>query len=151
TIKNLPGSIAAREALVLASLEYLRGLAADVDGDLELTRDVAEGYWRIARIQGVPAELNLGEPAKAEDRLKRADGLIDTVLSGRPRDRTALLRSGEIAHDRMILAWQDHRNGDAVALVRKSAERMETLLLQPSAGDDERNEVAGMFVNLSLV
>lgn len=151
SIKTLPGSTQARQELVAASLEYLEGLRSDTRGDLDLAEEAAEGYLRIGRIQGVPTELNLGEPAKAEDSLRKADSLIDAVLSARPKDRTALLRSGEIAHDRMILAWEDHRNGDAVALARKSADRMESLLRQPGVGDYERDEVAGMYVNLSLV
>lgn len=151
SINMLPGSTQARQKLVAASLEYLEGLQSDTRGDIDLEEEVAEGYLSIGRIQGVPTDLNLGEPAKAEESLKKGDSLIDTVLAKRPRDRTALLRSSEIAHDRMILAWEDNRNAAAVALARKSEQRMETLLRQPGAGDSERDEVAGMYVNLSLV
>src|SRR5215471_5969205 len=72
-IRALPGSIEARQRLVSASLEYLQGLSRDTRGDIELTGELAEGYWRMARIQGVGAEFNLGDTAKAEDSLKKAD------------------------------------------------------------------------------
>src|SRR5262249_7418602 len=62
-IKGLPGSTAARHKLVSASLEYLQGLAADARGDVDLAREVAEGYWRISRVQGGLIDLNLGQPA----------------------------------------------------------------------------------------
>jgi len=150
-IKRLPGATQARQKLVAASLEYLERLQSDIRGYLELTREVAEGYWRVARIQGVPVELNLGEPAKAEASLKKADQMVEAVLSTRPTDMVGLLRSAEIAHDRMILAWQDKRNTEAATLARKSADRMETLLRQPDLDDEKRNEVAGMYVNLSLI
>jgi tetratricopeptide (TPR) repeat protein len=150
-IKNLPGATQARQKLVNASLEYLEGLAPDVRGDPDLAREVAEGYWRIARIQGVPVELNLGEPGQAEISLQKANTLIEGILANHPNDQGALLKSAEITHDRMILAWQDSRNADAVNFARKCAGRMEALLRQPDVGDNERDEVAGMYVNISLV
>jgi len=150
-IKNLPGSIQARQSLVSASLEYLSGLAANARGDLDLAREVGEGYWRVGRIEGVPVELNLGDEAQAEVTLKKADELMDRVLASRPNDRTALFRSAVIAHDRMILAQEAHRNSDAVAFTRKFADRMETYLRRGDVQDSERNEAAGMYVNLALI
>ncbi len=61
TIRDLPGSAQARQSLVSASLGYLRGLAGGAHGDLDLAREIAQGYWRVGRIQGVPVELNLGQ------------------------------------------------------------------------------------------
>jgi tetratricopeptide (TPR) repeat protein len=150
-IRNLPGSIQARQSLVSASLAYLEGLSSDVQADLDLTREIGEGYWRIGRIQGVPVERNLGDEAKAEVTLKKADELIDSLLASRPNDRIALLRSAAIAHDRMILAQEAHRNANAVALASKSANRMEALLRRGDVQDSERDEAAGMYVNLALV
>ena len=150
-IKNLPGSIQARQSLVSASLEYLQGLASYAHEDLDLAREVGEGYWRVGRIQGVPVELNLGDEAKAEETLKKADELIDSVLMFRPTDRTAMFRSAVIAHDRMILAQEAHRNADAVAFAHKFTDRIEIFLRRGDVQDSERNEAAGMYVNLSLV
>ena len=64
-IRDLPGSAQARQRLVSASLEYLEGLAGAARGDLDLAREIGQGYWRVGRIQGVPVELNLGERAQA--------------------------------------------------------------------------------------
>ena len=150
-IEGLPGSTQARQKLVAASLEYLGRLASDAGGDVELSRELGEGYWRVARVQGVPIELNLGEPAQAEESLKKANQLMDVVLVSRPNDRAALLRSGVILHDLMIMAWQDNRNEEASALAHKSADRFEAVLRRPDVQDSDRNEVAGSYVNLSLV
>jgi eukaryotic-like serine/threonine-protein kinase len=68
-IQHLAGATQAREALVAASLEYLEGLARDARGDLDLMQEVADGYWRVGRIEGVPIGLSLGNLAKAEDSL----------------------------------------------------------------------------------
>jgi hypothetical protein len=114
-IKDLPGSTQARENLVSASLEYLEGLAPAARGDLDLAREVGEGYWRVAVIQRVPVDLSLGEAAKADLSLKKVDDLIESVLAARPQDRIALLRLAEIAHYRMILAVEERRATESVA------------------------------------
>ena len=137
SIRILPGSVDARQRLVSASLEYLEGLSPEARGNLDLALEIGEGYWRLGRIQGVNAEFNLGDPTKAEDSLKKADALIETVLASRPQDRNALFRSAVIAHDRMILADTDQRRADTVVHTHKAVERLETFLLR----DDPRNPV----------
>jgi serine/threonine protein kinase len=149
-ISHLPGSIEARKSLVSASLAYLQGLAAQARGDPDLERELGEGYWRVGRIQGVPVELNLGEPAKAEASLAQADLWIEAVLAARPGDRNALYRSGLIAHDRMILAQEEHRNGDAVMEARKSAARLDAFLRFPGISEQERGDVGARFGNIAL-
>jgi serine/threonine protein kinase/tetratricopeptide (TPR) repeat protein len=149
-IRTLPGSIQARQRLVAASLEYLEGFASRAPGDPDLALEIGEGYWRVARIQGVPVEPNLGEYAHADASLKKADELIGMVLAARPRDRTALLRSAAIAQDRMILAQEEHRNEDAQAYARQATEHTDTFLRLGGASDSEREEAAGTYGNVGL-
>ena len=150
-LNSLPGSTQARQSLVSVSLKYLEGLSREAPEDMDLAREVAEGYWRVARVQGVPLYLNLGDPGKAELSLKKADEMIEMVLASRPHDRRALLRSAAIDHDWMILAWQDHREAEALTLARKSSDRMEAVLRRPDAQDSERDEIAGMYPNLAMI
>jgi tetratricopeptide (TPR) repeat protein len=138
-IRTLPGSIEARRRLVSASLEYLEGLARDAQGNLDLAREISDGYWRMARIQGVNAEMNLGDPAKAEENLKKAETLIESVLAGRPHDRNALFRSALIAHDRMIIAG-DERRPEALTHGKHAAERLELFLHLDGRNDRARLE-----------
>ena len=149
-IRNLPGSAPARERLVSASLEYLEGLASEARGDLDLTREIGEGYLRVGAIQGMPNELNLGKPAKAEASLKKADELMDTVLASRPHDKTALLGSASIASDLMILAQQEHRDADALARAHKAAGRLGLFLIQGTIVDSERDVAAATYGNIAL-
>ena len=130
-IRTLPGSIDARERLVAASLAYLEGLARDTHGDRELSMEVADGYWRMARVQGVNAELNLGHTAEAEESLRKADLLIVSVLASRGAKRDALFRAALIAHDRMIVADTAGRHSDALKHARESVERLESLQREP--------------------
>ena len=165
TIRTLPGSIEARQRLVSASLEYLEGLSPEARGNLDLAQEIADGYWRLGRIQGVNAEANLGNPAKAEESLKKADALIETVLGSRPNDRNALFRSAVIAHDRMILADTDERRADTVSQARRAEARLETLLSEDAprnpahldgfmrpgeARQAERSSIAALYGNIAL-
>jgi serine/threonine protein kinase len=154
-IDELPGATTARQELVAMSLEYLEGLARDARGDLDVMQEVSDGYWRAARIQGVPFVLSLGDFAKAEESLGKADALLETILAARPRDRRALTRSAIVAGDRMIVADSEHRNADALAHARKAVARLEALLTDGPRSASERDDalavygnVANMYVNL---
>jgi tetratricopeptide (TPR) repeat protein len=149
-IKVLPGSIPARRDLVAASLEYLRGLQFDTRKDLDLAQEVAEGYLRIGRIQGVPTEMNFGEAAQADVSLKKAAELTDLVLAARPQDHAALFRSADIAHDRMILAEGEHRRADALAYARKAAEGFDRFLRRGDAAPGEINLIPKRYINIGL-
>jgi tetratricopeptide (TPR) repeat protein len=149
-IRNLPGSTQARERLVSVSLQYLEGLASDARGDLDLAQEVGDGYERVARVQGMPTDLNLGESANAEASLKKADALIETVLAARPGDRKALLSSAEIAHDRMILSQQEHRRADALAQAGKSTDRLDAFLRRGDAQELERANASMLYNNIAL-
>lgn len=165
-IRTLPGATDARRRLVSASLDYLEGLSHEASGNLDLAQEIADGYWRMARIQGVNAEFNLGDPSKAEVSLKKADALIDMVLASRPRDRSSIFRSALIAHDRMILADTEERRPDTLAHTRRAVERLEAFSRQNGvpnkpvhlegffrSGDAqqaERSGVALLYLNIAL-
>jgi tetratricopeptide (TPR) repeat protein/tRNA A-37 threonylcarbamoyl transferase component Bud32 len=136
-IRTLPGSLEARQRLVAASLEYLEGLSQEALGNLDLAQEVGDAYWRMGRIQGVGAEFNLGDLKKAEDSLKKADMMFETVLASNPQSRDALFRSAVIAHDRMIVADTEQRRTDALVHTRTAVERLEAFLRR----DDPRNPV----------
>ena len=148
-IQAVPGATEARQALVAASLEYLEGLSRDARGDLDLLQEVSNGYWQVARIQGVPTGLTLGDFAKAEESLKKADALLEQILASRPRDRRALERSAIVAADRMILAESEHRESDALAHARKAVDRCEALLSQGPPTDAERDTELMLFGNVA--
>jgi serine/threonine protein kinase len=162
-IRRLPGSIEARRRLVAGSLEYLEALSKEARGNLELAQEVAEGYWRMARIQGGNAEFNLGESAKAEENLRKAEDFNDVVLASRTADRRALFRSALIAHDRMLAAAMDGRRADIAINARKAAKALETflrdasskpinldgLLFSGASREAERGNAASLYVNIA--
>ena len=103
-VSKLAGSTKTRQLIVDASLDYLQRLSAEADEDPELALDLADAYMRIARAQGVPLSQNLGQADKAEQSLKTAERFLQLALLRSPGNRRALLRSAQIAHDRMLLA-----------------------------------------------
>jgi len=165
SIRTLPGSIDARRRLVSASLEYLEGLSQDARGDLDLAEEISDGYWRMARIQGVNTELNLGDSQKAEECLKKANDLVETVLNARPDDRGALFRTAVISHDRMVLADTEERRADSLEHARRSIEqseaflrhddpqhpvRLDGFLRSGAPRDAEQYAIATFFSNIAL-
>ena len=148
-IEALAGATEARQALVAASLQYLEGLSRDAGGDFDLMQEVADGYWRVGRIQGVPIGLTLGDFAKAEDSLAKADALVDTILASQPNDRRALERAGVVAQDRMIVADSERRDDAALAHANRSIERMDALVRLGLRTEDERKSAWDVYSNVA--
>ena len=165
SIRALPGAVEARQRLVGASLEYLEALYPEARNNLALTQEIADGYWRLARIQGVNSEPNLGDSKKAEESLRKADVLVNTLLAANPRDRNALFRSAIIASDRAIQADTEDRRADYLVHARRSIDRLqalqqtnpgggaihlEGLLRAGEARDSEATAIATIYANLGI-
>src|SRR5262249_55231027 len=99
---QLPGSTKTRQLIVDTSLDYLRRLSTDVHRDPGLALELGQAYLKVARVQGVSSERNLGQMDQADQNLRIADQLVQSVLAAQPENRTAFLRSAQISHDRMI-------------------------------------------------
>ena len=127
-VAQLPGASRTRQLIVDTALDYLRRLTADVRMEPELALEVGTAYMRVARVQGVNITTNLGQTDQADKSERKAQPLIDSVLASQPANRTALLRSAQIAHDRMILAGARQDNDEALKFAQKSAAGLEQYL-----------------------
>jgi len=123
-VRQLPGSSKTRQAIVDTSLDYLRRLGAEVQGDPQLALEIGTAYMRVARVQGVPISPNLGQSEQAERNLRTADAYVRSVLAGQPGNRTALLRMAQINHDRMILAGNRRPADEALPLAEQASSWM---------------------------
>ncbi|MBZ5603607.1 MAG: serine/threonine protein kinase [Acidobacteriia bacterium] len=149
-IRALPGSTQARQEVVAMSQEYLAGLSADVRSDQDLALEVARAYLLLARAQGVPTAANLGQYAQAEESLKKAEALLDSVLRRSPHNATALVTAAAVAQGRMILADTDHRHKDTRDQARKTAEYAEAFLATGQRSPDDFNKAAALLTNVAL-
>jgi len=150
-IEPLLGSTKARQEIVAMSKEYLEGLGVEAHADPDLALEVGTAYTALARVQGVPNRQNLGEYAEAEESLIKAESFIDAVLTASPQNRSALLKSAEVNHDRMILADNAHRHEAVLDHARKAAARVDGVLALGSTSSYEMRRAALIFGNIALV
>jgi tetratricopeptide (TPR) repeat protein len=87
-IQNLPGSTPARKLLLDRAVQYLDRVAGDSEGDSGLQRELANGYQRLAVVQGNSAESNLGDQAGADASNQKAVGLLEAVAKANPNNAT---------------------------------------------------------------
>jgi non-specific serine/threonine protein kinase/serine/threonine-protein kinase len=151
-IKRLPGSAAARQALVEKGLQYLELLARDSQGDPELQYELATAYMSIGNVQGELQASNLGDLDGALESYNNAARLLDAVRRARPDSAAVastfvlnLLRTGDVLlnmgdRDGVFDAYRDALNrarqvsgshpGDmeALGLLSNALERMGNIL-----------------------
>ena len=126
-IRSLPGSIKVRQQIVSAGIEYLDGLGEEALSDRELALEVANGYLRLAQVQGVPTVANLGQFANAEASLRKADRFVKGVLAGAPTNLDALSLEAEVEQDQMILADSQSHEAESRTYGQRCVASMEAL------------------------
>ncbi len=127
----------------------------DVRGDPGLALELGQAYMQVARVQGVSTGRNLGQTAQAEQNLRAADGLIQSVLASQPANRTALLRAAQVSHDRMILAAgqggrRDAANHpEALAFARTSAESLDKFNAGKKDKPEDVEEALSIYMDVA--
>jgi eukaryotic-like serine/threonine-protein kinase len=133
-IANLPGSTAARELLIRRALEYLQNLSREAGHNVDLQREVALGYERVAMVQGFLSESNLGRVGTALDSIQKSEEILARLRAGNPRDRS-LLHDYERVLNELAAAYGSSGNfGRAEATARKSVAAAEADV-QAAPGD----------------
>jgi serine/threonine protein kinase len=140
-VRQSPGTTGARQLIVNTSLEYLRRLALEVRSDPDLALEVGSAYMRVARVQGVPMQSNLGQTDLADQSLRTAEAIVRSVLVTEPNNRVAFLRMAQIAHDRMMLRGLRDAGDDSLDLAHQSAEWMNKYLTTGKPDPNETLEV----------
>jgi serine/threonine protein kinase len=148
-VRQLPGSSQSRQLIVETSLNYLRRLAGDAVRDPDLAMDLGTAYMRVGRVQGVPISPNLGQMENAEQNLRMAEDLIQSVLRAQPGNRKASLRAAQIAHDRMVLAQSRRPDTQALPLAHESAKWLNNYLNTGQVDDDEKDQVVIVGMNVA--
>ena len=89
-----PGSTDARALLVKTSLRYLNTLAAEAGDDIELRKELAAAYEKVADIQGQAyGNANTGQQREALTSYAQAIALLEPVAAANAKDvelRTSL-------------------------------------------------------------
>ena len=86
SIRDLPGTLAARKLLVTRALEYLDGLSQDASGDQALQRELAAAYDRIGDLLGYTGAANLGDFPGALQSYNKALAIREASAAAHPDD-----------------------------------------------------------------
>jgi tetratricopeptide (TPR) repeat protein len=150
-IQGLPGSTKARNEIVAMSQEYLEGLRSEAFRDKELAVETGIAYIRLASAQGLPTAPNLGQSIQAEQSLRNAEALLDSVVTASPQNRQALLALAEVAEGRMDLAEDRNQRDEALAQARQAVARLDALTGLGNPSESEKNKAAELFANIALM
>jgi eukaryotic-like serine/threonine-protein kinase len=148
-IAELPGSTAAREALVTKALQYFDGLSREASTDPSLTLELATAYMRVAEVQFNPSYANLGDTAGALTSLASARRVLEAELARDPASLPAkrLLAQQHLAAGAVHLYL--HEQATAQDSVEAGLKLRETLA---ATGDDkDRFELANAYYRFADV
>jgi non-specific serine/threonine protein kinase/serine/threonine-protein kinase len=118
SIADLPGSTPARKVIVQRALEYLSRLEEEGAANLELQRDMAAAYEKIANVQGAPNSPNVGELDGAYRSYQKALELREAVAAREPNsigDQLALAKIRRIYANFLVMARNDLSGGESQA------------------------------------
>jgi non-specific serine/threonine protein kinase/serine/threonine-protein kinase len=144
SIQNLPGSTQTRHLLVLNSLKYLDGLAAESAGDVTLRRELATAYEKVADVQGGYRQANLGESAGAIQSYRKALAIRLALPQDRDLQREVLRNYGKLGE---VLAGSGDSAG-AIANSRIAVALAERLAAEPGATSQDRRNLGSVYVSL---
>jgi tetratricopeptide (TPR) repeat protein len=134
-IENLPGATKARDALLKDAAGFLDDLANTAPDDLALAEELANTYYRIARLQGVDTSINTGEHAQAEVNLDKALALSKRYVGLPNASNTALMVAISMHVSKGELWQRQGRMAQAEAALREGVPLLErALLVQPVDG-----------------
>jgi len=91
-MERVIGNTEARVALAQRAQTYLSALAASEGADDDLKLEAAEGFIKLARIQGVPTEPNFGKREEAKASLDAAERLLLGIETPSPAVGARLAR-----------------------------------------------------------
>ncbi|MGD0630708.1 MAG: serine/threonine-protein kinase [Terracidiphilus sp.] len=88
SIRNLPGSTAARRVIADRALHYLDSLAQESAGVPDLQSELATAYERVGDVQGNPYFANLGDTAGAIESYRKALHIRLELAGNNPQTKT---------------------------------------------------------------
>jgi eukaryotic-like serine/threonine-protein kinase len=127
SIRDLPGSTAARKLIVDRGLKYLDSLARESSGDFGLQRELAGAYERVADVQGQARQASLGDTTGAMASYKKALGIREAMAAADPGNlqirRELIPNYGKLSD----LCWSVGDSAGAVQYSQKTMESAQTL------------------------
>lgn len=98
-----PGTLKKRIEISTVAARYLNQLREAKDAPPDLRLEVAQGYRRLATIQGLGGGVNLGDVAAARKTIDLAKDMLDRLLADDPRNAAALAERGWVEQGYWVL------------------------------------------------
>lgn len=135
-LAKLPGSLAARLVLTETGVRYLDALAASSANDRDLQLEAARGVLRLADIEGVGNEPNIGRTAQAQQRLERSEKIVNALEAAHPA-HSEVVRTHALIQEALAIAYSLQGDAKAVPMARQYL--ASTLRLRQMQPNDEQN------------
>lgn len=103
-LSDAPGTVVARARLAEVSGQYLERLSNVPNAPADLRLDTAQGYRRLASLQGLSGTSSLGHPDQAAKSLDRAEALLNALTREQPRNPAVLEEQGWVTAGRWAMA-----------------------------------------------
>lgn len=102
-LASAPGTVEARARLAETAGRYLDHLRITPNAPVDLRLETAQGYRRLARVQGVSGTASLGRPEAARQSLEASERLVRGILETDPDNLDAAELLGWLLTDRWTL------------------------------------------------
>ncbi|MBM3754893.1 MAG: hypothetical protein FJW38_13045 [Acidobacteria bacterium] len=107
-VKPLAASAAAQQVVVKTALDYLNALSQEAAGDRALQLEIADGYARIAEIQGSLIEPSLARRSDAAESLRKSLAILEPLQRQQPGD---IETAATLTSVYLIIAENEVRSG----------------------------------------
>ena len=144
-VAALPGSTNARKLLVTSALEYLDGLGLEAEADVSLQREVATAYERVADVQGLPNEPNLGGLAGALETYRKAQAIRERLGAASEAADPALRRELSTTALKLTQVYWFTGSNEASAAQARLAVAIEESAFQTDQGAEQRGRLAAAY------
>jgi len=148
SIQNLPGATPARKLLLDRAVQYLDSVAKDAAGYPDLERELANGYRRLAAVQGDPTQSNLGEAQAAETSVRKALALFEDVARTNPGNTADQLN---VAAMHRVLSYSSLLEPDGQRELEKAIGICMRLMTTDGSNPKVRDERSVEYQNVGLM
>jgi serine/threonine protein kinase/tetratricopeptide (TPR) repeat protein len=128
SIRDLPGSTAAKQLIVQTALQYLDSLSKEAEGDPALQKELAAGYQRLGDVQGLALGASTGDSAAAAASYQHALAFRRAVVAASPNDLEAQRDLVMTAIKLSEFYWLSGDAKDSLTLSQEAVEAGERLI-----------------------
>jgi tetratricopeptide (TPR) repeat protein len=148
-IARLSGATPLRRTLVERALEYLDRLAREAPDDLALKRELADGYQRIAQVQGGGVGANLGDTKGALESYAKALAIRRDLALGAQPAYTDVVGLAVAELEMGALQRAQGRLDQAEASYRSAAAGLEALRARGALAEADRGRLGVVYQRLA--